>query len=179
MSSVVSQKKTKSKRTKANQKIDNVLYTHSVITRQVNLPIINIGKNIMQTFESVIKTQYEGKCSVEGYIKPGTTNIISYSAGKMSGNVVSFQVVFTCEICTPVEGMFIQCVASNITKAGIRAHTKEMPSPVVIFIARDHYYDSDEFNNIKEGDNITVKVIGCRFELYDTQISIIAEIYSN
>ena len=179
MATVVTQKKTKSKRTKLIQKVDNVLYTRSVITRQIDLPVVNVGKNIMQTFDTVIKTKYEGKCSVEGYIKPGTTNIISYSAGKMSGNTVSFQVVFNCEICTPVEGMFIQCVASNITKAGIRAHATETPSPVVIFIARDHYYDSDEFNNIKEGDNITVKVIGFRFELYDTQISVIAEIHSN
>ena len=179
MATVVSQKKTKSKRTKVIQKNDNVLYTRSVITRQIDLPVISVGKNIMQTFDTVIKTTYEGKCSVEGYIKPGTANIISYSAGKMTGNIVSFQVVFNCEICTPVEGMFIQCIASNITKAGIRAHAKETPSPVVIFIARDHYYDSDDFNSIKEGDNITVKVIGCRFELYDTQISVIAEIHSN
>ena len=179
MATVVSQRKTKSKRLKVIQKNDNVLYTRSVITRQIDLPVVSVGKNIMQTFDTVIKTKYEGKCSVEGYIKPGTTNIISYSAGKMTGNIVSFQVVFNCEICTPVEGMFIQCIASNITKAGIRAHAKETPSPVVIFIARDHYYDSDEFNSIKEGDNITVKVIGCRFELYDTQISVIAEIHSN
>jgi len=72
--------------------------------------------------------------------------------------------------------MFINCIASNITKAGIRAHAKETPSPVVIFIARDHYYDSDNFNSIREGDGIIVKVIGCRYEIYDTQISVIGEI---
>jgi hypothetical protein len=172
----LTQRKPKSKRTKSNTRVDNMLFSKSILSRQVDLTILHIGKNIMQTFASVIKTQYEGRCSVEGYIKNGSVNIISYSAGKQSGDNVSFTVVFDCEICTPTEGMFINCIASNITKAGIRAHAKETPSPVVIFIARDHYYDSDNFNSIREGDGIIVKVIGCRYEIYDTQISVIGEI---
>ena len=172
----LTQKKTRSKRTKPVMRVDNMLFSKSIISRQVDLPIVNVGKNIMQTFSTVIKNTYEGRCSIEGYIKSGSVNIISYSAGKQSGDNVSFTVVFDCEICTPVEGMFINCIASNITKAGIRAHAKETPSPVVVFIARDHYYDNDKFNSIKEGDSILVKVIGSRFELYDSQISVIAEI---
>ncbi len=172
----LTQKKTRSKRTKPNVRLDNMLFSKSIVSRQVDLPIVNVGKNIMQTFSAVIKNTYEGRCSIEGYIKSGSVNIISYSAGKQSGDKVSFTVVFDCEICTPVEGMFISCIASNITKAGIRAHAKETPSPVVVFIARDHYYDSDKFNSIKEGDQILVKVIGSRYELHDSQISVIAEI---
>lgn len=176
MSLAIPQNKTRSNRPKPMQRTENMLYIRSVITRQVDLPVVNVGKSIMQTFDAFIKTKYEGRCSVEGYIKPGTTHVISYSAGKMRGDIVSFQVVFDCEICTPVEGMYIQCVAANITKAGIRAHAKETPSPVVVFIARDHYYDNDYFNSVKEGDTILVKVIGCRYELYDSQISVIAEL---
>lgn len=174
--STVIQRKTKLKKTKPSMKIADMLFSKSIITRQVDLPIVSVGKNIMQTFSSVIKTKYEGRCSVEGYIKNGSVNIISYSAGKQVGDNVSFTVVFDCEICTPVEGMFINCIASNITKAGIRAHAKETPSPVVVFIARDHYYDNESFNSVKEGDHILVKVIGSRYEIYDSQISVIAEI---
>ena len=53
---------------------------------------------------------------------------------------------------------------------------KEDPSPIVVFIARDHYYEKDYFNNVKEGDNIMIKVIGQRFELNDKYISIVAEL---
>lgn len=172
----VTQKKTRSKRTKSFMNVESMLFSKSILSRQVDLPIVNVGKNIMQTFSAVIKNIYEGRCSVEGYIRGGSVNIISYSAGKQSGDTVSFTVVFDCEICTPVEGMFIKCIASNITKAGIRAHAKESPSPVVVFIARDHYYDNDKFNSIKEGDTILTKVIGSRYELNDSQISVIAEI---
>jgi hypothetical protein len=76
-----------------------------------------------------------------------------------------------------VEGMLIQCVAKNITKAGIRAESaNEVPSPVVVFIAKDHHFNNEYFADVKEGDKINVRVIGQRFELNDKYISIIAEI---
>jgi hypothetical protein len=79
-------------------------------------------------------------------------------------------------VCSPVEGMLINCVAKNITKMGIRAETNENPSPVVIFISRDHHYTSTYFSNIKENDDIQVSVIGQRFELNDKYVSIIAKV---
>jgi hypothetical protein len=51
-----------------------------------------------------------------------------------------------------------------------------MPSPVVVFIAKDHHYNSAMFNEVKDGDKINVKVIGQRFELNDKYISIIGEL---
>ena len=45
-----------------------------------------------------------------------------------------------------------------------------------MFIARDHHYNSESFNEIKEGDKFTARVIGQRFELNDKYISIIAEL---
>jgi hypothetical protein len=80
-------------------------------------------------------------------------------------------------VCFPVEGTLISCIAKNITKAGIRAESSdEIPSPIVVFIARDHHYNSEQFNEIKEGDKFTARVIGQRFELNDKYISIIAEL---
>jgi len=93
------------------------------------------------------------------------------------GNNVMFEVVFECDVCFPVEGMIIPCVAKNITKAGIRCESaNDMPSPVVVFIAKDHHYNSAMFNEVKDGDKINVKVIGQRFELNDKYISIIGEL---
>lgn len=158
---------------------DEQLFSRALICRQVDLSIVNVGKNVMHTFEMYIKMHYEGKCVVEGYVKPDTSQIISYSGGRTYGDMVSFQVVFECQVCAPTEGMNIQCRATNITRAGIRAESLISPSPVVIFITRDHYYDNDYFNTIKEGDTIWTKVIGQRFELNDTYISIVAELKKN
>jgi hypothetical protein len=73
--------------------------------------------------------------------------------------------------------MLISCVAKNITKAGIRAESaSDVPSPVVVFIAKDHHYNISYFNEVKEGDKIIVRVIGQRFELNDKYVSIIGEL---
>ena len=73
--------------------------------------------------------------------------------------------------------MLLSCVAKNITKAGIRAESAdEMPSPVVVFVAKDHHYNSSDFSEIKEGDVFTTRVIGQRFELNDKYVSIIGEV---
>ena len=129
--------------------------------------IIHVGSNIKQTLEKVIASEIEGKCIVEGYIKPNSTKILTYSSGEISGINVIFEVVFECFVCSPVEGMHIKCIAKNITKAGIRAETPEEPSPVVIFVARDHHTTKPYFAKVQPNDNITVRVIGQRFELND------------
>ena len=154
------------------------VYSRCLLTRKIMLPITTIGKNIKETIEENLKTNFEGKCLVEGFIKPDSSKIITHSSGIIErGNLVLFEVVFECDVCFPVEGMNITCVAKNITKAGIRAESlNDVPSPVVVFVAKDHHYQSSHFNEIKEGDKINIKVIGQRFELNDKYISIIGEL---
>jgi DNA-directed RNA polymerase subunit E'/Rpb7 len=150
------------------------VYMKTLITKQLIISIIYVDKNIKETLETIIKSEIEGKCIAEGYIKPNSSKIITYSSGEIRGSYISFEVVFECLASCPVEGMNIDCIAKNITKAGIRAEIDENPSPVVIFIARDHHHMSKTFSTINEGDNITIRVIGQRFELNDNYISIIA-----
>jgi len=162
---------------KREQRVQSI-YSKCLITRKIVLNINVIGKNLKETIEANIKKNYEGKCIVEGYIKPDSINIITYSSGLIErGNIISFEVVFECEICFPVEGMLILCSVKNITKAGIRAESaSDIPSPIVVFVAKDHHFNSAHFSEINEGDKITVKVIGQRFELNDKYISIIGEL---
>jgi len=153
------------------------IYSHSLITRHITLQITNIGKNIKATIEQYIKSNYEGKCVVEGFIKRDSTTVITYSSGLIRGTSIIFEVVFECDICCPVEGMLIQCIAKNITKAGIRAESaSENPSPIVVFIARDHHFMKQNFSLIEEGNTFMARVIGQRFELNDKYVSIIAEL---
>jgi len=154
------------------------IYSRCLITRTIILPITAIGVNIREIIDKKIHDNYEGKCLVEGFIEKDSAKIISHSSGLIQrGTNISFVVVFECKACFPVEGTLISCVAKNITKAGIRAESlDEKPSPVVVFIARDHHYNSEQFNKIKEGDSFIARVIGQRFELNDKYVSIIAEL---
>ena len=108
-----------------------------------------IGKNLQQTLEQTVAKMVEGKCIVEGYVKPRSIKVITFSSGIVKGETVIFNVVFNCEVCYPVSGMLVNCIAKEITKAGIRAESSdEQPSPFVLYIARDHYFESDYFNSI-------------------------------
>lgn len=170
-----------SKPTQQKKKRDNrnlTVYSRSLLTRKIVLPITTIGKNLKENIEENVKINFEGKCVVEGYIKPNSSKIVTYSSGMIErGNTIVFEVVFECEVCYPVEGMNLQCVVTNITKAGIRAESAtDVPSPIVVHIAKDHHYSVQHFNEVKEGDKITVTVIGQRFELNDKFISIIGKL---
>jgi DNA-directed RNA polymerase subunit E'/Rpb7 len=154
----------------------STLFTNALITKKIHVNIQNIGNNIKQTLEKMIASDIEGKCIVEGFVKNNSTKIMTYSSGLIHGATVTFEVAYECSICSPVEGMNISCIAKNITKAGIRAETNDSPSPVVIFVARDHHYSTPYFSEVKENDEIVVKVIGQRFELNDKYISVIAEL---
>ena len=171
------QPKVNKPRNQYRQKEIRTVYSLSQITKKIGLPINAIGRNLQQTIEETIAAMVEGRCIVEGYVKPQSVRVITYSSGLIKGTEVVFDVVFECEVCFPVAGMLFKCVAKNITKAGIRAESvDEIPSPFVLFVARDHYYASDYFNSIEENEKFTAKVIAQRFELNDKYVSIIAEI---
>tara|TARA_B110001450_G_scaffold46786_1_gene43461 strand:- start:983 stop:1558 length:576 start_codon:yes stop_codon:yes gene_type:complete len=158
-------------------KIKRGIWMKNVLTRKILLPFYSVGSNIRENIQEKIEESLYNKCSKEGYIKNKSINILSYSSGLVESNNVIFEVMFECEICHPVEGQIIKCQAKNITRAGIRAeYTRETPSPVTIFIARDHHYNNEAFLKVKENEEITIKVIGIRYELNDETIAVLGEL---
>ena len=91
------------------------IFSKSLITRSIVLPITLISKNIHDIIETTIQSHYEGKCSVEGYIKVDSCKLITFSSGLVQANNVKFEVVFECMIACPVEGMRINCLVKNFT----------------------------------------------------------------
>ena len=152
------------------------VYMNSLLSRKLQVSFNKIGKNIKEILEKSIKKEIEGNCTIEGFIKPNSTKLLTYSSGVLFENKVEFDVVFECLVCCPVEGMRIKCNVKNKTQAGIRALIDEENSPVVIYLSRDHHYNNKYFNTVKESDEITVRVIGQRYELNDNQVSVIGEI---
>jgi len=169
-----------SKTTQIKKRRDKLqsIYSRCLLTRKIVLPINVIGKNLDDVIENYIQNNFEGKCVVEGYVKPNSSKIIRYSSGVIErGNKIVFEVVFECDICLPVEGMLMNCVVKNVVKAGVRAEiANEVPTPVIVFIAKDHHYNMQQFNDIQVGDIINVRVIGQRFELNDKYVSVIGEL---
>ena len=152
------------------------LYTRILLTRKLEIPFRIIGRNVKDTLEHILARIVEGKCMAEGFIRPGSVKILTYSNGFLHGKNAVFEVVYECESCSLVEGIVFSCVIKNISLAGIRATLNEPKSPVVVFVARDHHYDRVDFTRLQEEEEIRVRVIGQRFEIGDDAISVIAEL---
>ena len=153
------------------------LYIKNIISKKLTVPVKYVGINIKSILEKILADNFEGKCCIEGYVKHDSVKIITYSCGNITGNVAIFTVVFEFLVCNPPHGMRISCAVKNITNAGILARVDEgIYSPVNIFIARDHHYNILYFSELKVGDIVMVRVIGQRFELNDTFVSVIAEL---
>ena len=167
---------TEKKEAKKQNKIYGV-YIPSQLTQKVHLHISEIGKNLKQNLEKKIIHKNEGKCIEEGFIKPYSVKIISYSSGIISSEYVYFDVLFECKVCHPVEGMMVECIVKDITIAGIHAEViVDGVVPVVVFVARDHHIGDKLFNNIKSNSKIIVRIIGIRFELNDEYICAIGQL---
>ena len=155
------------------------VYIKNVLQKKVYLSMSEIGKQVKKNLENKLNNNLIGKCIPEGFIQPNSIDIISYSSGLIDGDNINYNVVFECMICNPVEGMNIECIVRNITKAGISADSIQEDdgyNPLNIFIARDHHYDDTYFNNIKENQKIVIIVIGSRFELNDKSIVVIGKL---
>ena len=116
------------------------VYIDSLLTKKIILSITEIGKNIKENLQRKLSNSIEGKCIEEGFVRPGSIRIESYSCGLINTENIEIQTVFTCKVCHPVEGMLIECTSKTITKAGIHAQVIDRDIiPITVFIARDHH----------------------------------------
>lgn len=165
---------------KKNQerKLRTDVYTKSLLTKKISLNMNQIGKNIKSNLEKSISKVIQGKCSPEGFIKPDSVRVNSYSSGVVENEKIIFDTMYECMVCHPVEGMIMECTSKTITKAGIHGQVvdNEGSIPIHMFIARDHFHDDKRFNKVEENQKILVRVIGTRFELNDPYIVCMGEL---
>lgn len=170
---------------------DASLFHSARISRNITVPFYRIArsKNIKEILNKEVSMMMDGKCSIEGYVCPESTRIIQHSCGRLNGGNIIFDIDISCLICLPQEQTKILCVAKTITQAGIRAIAKGLQpgsiSPIEVFLSRDMnmnnniHNSADKFTTVKEGDTLFVEIIGRRFVLNDTHVTIIALLIHN
>lgn len=158
------------------------LYTKNFAEVSVGLPpyLIKSGETKQNLLQKIVG-QFSGRCSNDGYVKPGTIEIVSHSSGKLEGPQIKFIVVISYMACNPPAGTIFTraCKCISVTKAGIHADITDMNGnkPAEIFVHRDLFPTNVEFNEIKVGDVFSARVINSRFELNDPQISLMCEVF--
>ena len=66
------------------------VYMNSLLSRKIHVPFKKVGKNIKELLQNKIKRDIEGKCTIEGFIKPDSTRVLTYSSGVLFEDVIEF-----------------------------------------------------------------------------------------
>jgi hypothetical protein len=155
----------------------NPIYSQCEITRTIILAITSVGKNIRGTIEKQIISLVEGKCILEGFVRRDSVKLVNYSSGTVKGTQIIYNTIFTCDVFYSVPGMPLNCVVKTVNAAGVQAESADIsPSPFIVYIMKDHYYNNDEFNSIAVDDRIRVIAKLQRFEINDSHIELIADL---
>jgi DNA-directed RNA polymerase subunit E'/Rpb7 len=161
-------------------------YSDCMATRKITIPyneVTNhaaVGK-VTEMIRKYISSQIENKCTIEGFVHPNTCKVLSHSSGMLQGPNVVFDVAYKCSVFLPCEGAVLVCRVKSVTGAGILAgiNNASVVNPVVVYVLREHHSSESSnsyFNAIKPDSVIRVRVVGRRFELNDTHVSVIGEL---
>ena len=157
------------------------LYSVAILSKDIelkftelnNLSVNDFEENLKQYILVKIRSSVEEKCIEDGYVKKNSVKILALSCGLFQADKIKYTVTYECDVCLPVEGMPIRCVAKSISNGGIRAVIDgEEISPIVAFVARET--TEVDLSKYKEGDVFDAVVFGVQYELNDTFISVLA-----
>lgn len=143
---------------------------------------------LTSSFDDIIKTKMkenlEGICSRFGYIKPGSLHIVKRSAGLFGkqhfNGYIRFELVCKGEACNPPQGLVIEAVVKNKNALGLLAESsmfingEKIPVLDIIIPKKSNGISSEiDLDEVQIGESIFVMVMGKRYQLNDTNISII------
>jgi hypothetical protein len=133
-----------------------------------------------------LKDQEEGKCNAEGYIKPGSIQLLRRSMGvaengKFTANWV-YDCKIRCEILKPVSydsrdpddaASTLPVRVIEMNKAGVMAVFEEA---IRVLLPRDTHVGIPEFEALKVNDVVRVHMMRHRFQTNDSFISAVGEL---
>ena len=133
-----------------------------------------------------LKEQEEGKCNAEGYIKPGSVQLLRRSMGsaengKFTGNWI-YDCKMRCDILKPVSydpkdpdeaTSTLTVRVIDLNKAGVIAVFEEA---IRVLLPRDLHVGIPEFEALKINDTVRVRMSRHTFQTNDPFIAAIGEL---
>jgi DNA-directed RNA polymerase subunit E'/Rpb7 len=158
---------------------DNNIFMRMQLTEKVKLEPAFISKQYKDEVLKRLKAKVEGLCSRHGFIKEGSVEISKICVGKvemigLNGNT-QFDVHFFADVCNPLLGSIIKCRVSNINKFGILAEAESIIEAIIAKNSVNIQSDID-LEKVRIGDDVSIEVIGKKYELNEKKISLIGKI---
>jgi len=113
----------------------------------------------------------EKKCSEQGFVLPGSLQLISRSMGyfesaRFTGDAI-YYVKLEGRVIYPVEGVQVLGKVIRKNKMGLYINYNDA---IRIQIPRDLHLNEPEFEEVQIGDNVYVELKRSKFAIYDTYI---------
>jgi DNA-directed RNA polymerase subunit E'/Rpb7 len=155
------------------------IYRKEIIVEKILIPYNRVGKNMSNYFLEHATKHIEGKCRDVGYVKPHSTEVVSFSAGQLLGDSIEYSVEYSVMVYFPTEDSELDCIIESVSvKIGLRAYVSETNNPAMIFISKA-YNEELVIEDYKVAQKVKVIVKGHRFEKNDEYITILGVINLN
>ncbi len=136
-------------------------------------------QNLDEQITREIEDKVGGNCSKDGYVRSKSVNLLKRSIGLASSEntdgFVSFNVLYSVDVCNPKNGDILPCVVKIQNKVGFEVEPilEDKFNPLIILVMKEHAQDKGLLNSIQQGDRVAVKVVGGKFDLGDDRIKVI------
>lgn len=141
---------------------------------KVTLTAKDLSKDIEtidKLLEEKIKTQYEGRCSRNGYVVPESVKLVSRSIGivekgRFTGDILYYAEA-TSTVLQPPDGFILVGEVIRKNKMGMYVNYKDA---IRVMIPRDLHIGDEDFESVNVGESVRVEIKKSRYQVNDTSI---------
>lgn len=149
----------------------------SMSPNEVNM--IRTKDAVKDILTTKIREKYEGKCNANGHIRPGSVELLAWSMGVASNGQFTGHLLYDCKVkCSvlyPTAGTIIETLVLKVNKMGTYAVFEEA---IRVLLPRDTHIGNTDFDSIKEGSTIRVRIDRSRFQTNDPFIMAVGSLVS-
>jgi DNA-directed RNA polymerase subunit E'/Rpb7 len=149
------------------------LYIDTLVKKKININPIYLTNTYNEHLLAQLKYEIEGKCIREGFVKIDSATIIKKSVGYINNSNftgdITFNVICSVNVCNPLINSIVKCNIDNINQLGFLSHV----GPLSIIVPKELHNNKKLFKNLSVNDTVYVKIVNKKFELNDTEISVI------
>ena len=153
------------------------LFIRSTLFNKINLLAHEIKHDVDAILLEKLKNEVGDRCIKEGYVRKDSIELLKRSIGVVDSihfnGRISFQITYSAEVCNPTEGLKLRGRIADINKMGAIINIKPLS---IILPKQQPHIDLEVFKGLSVNDEVLVSIVGCIFELYDTEINAVGTI---
>ena len=154
-----------------------VFFDERIALTPSELNSLSSADTVKEILLTKLKDKHEGKCNANGYVRPGSIEMLGRSMGiaengRYTGNLL-YDCKMKCEILYPTAGHEMEVHVIKVNKMGAYAVYEQA---IRILLPRDLHIGDVDFDSIKEGETIHVTIERSRFQANDPFIMAVGKL---